>query len=118
MPKPGQQAPLVFLHAPTRRWPWVVRLGALMLSFATFGLVCFAISILALPLLPHNVLPKARTARDAGNNLDPIATDRRRARRQFAQKRDKRMLEAIRSQERRSRLPRPLAPLKPATRRQ
>lgn len=118
MPEHDRQNTPIFFDERNRRWPWVLRFGVLGAAFATFGLVCFAISILALPLLPHNVLPRARSARDVGNNLDPIATDRRRARRQFAQKRDKRMLEAIRIEERQAHLPKPLAPLKPTANRQ
>src|SRR5437667_11947410 len=92
-------APLrpVFYDESRRRWSWVVRLGLAGLFLLSVALTCFLVSVLALPLLPHKVLPKAKEARDFGD-LEPVLTARNRAIRRFAQRRDKRKLEELKKE--------------------
>src|SRR6202044_3468710 len=70
--EPGSTTP-VFYDADRRRWPWFVRFAGVSLFLLGAGFVILLISILALPLMPYNSLPKLATVRDRGN-LDPILT--------------------------------------------
>jgi cellulose synthase/poly-beta-1,6-N-acetylglucosamine synthase-like glycosyltransferase/peptidoglycan/xylan/chitin deacetylase (PgdA/CDA1 family)/spore germination protein YaaH len=84
----------VFYDESRRRWSWVSRLGIAAFVVSSLAIVCFLVSILALPLLPHNVLPKSMVTKDVGNP-NPIMTDHRQAKRQFAQKSELRRLAAL-----------------------
>jgi cellulose synthase/poly-beta-1,6-N-acetylglucosamine synthase-like glycosyltransferase/spore germination protein YaaH/peptidoglycan/xylan/chitin deacetylase (PgdA/CDA1 family) len=96
----------VFYDESRRRWSWVVRIGAAFLFVACLALAAFAVSILTLPLLPHNTLPRMKTARETGNP-NPIVNDRRKARQQYAMRlelrRERRRLKAAIEKERRER---------------
>lgn len=86
-------APLrpVFFDESRQRWPWVLRLAVALLVVAAFALTCFVVSVFALPLLPHNQLPRVKEARESGN-LEPKLTERQKAKTHFVLKRDKRQL--------------------------
>lgn len=96
----------VFYDENRRRWPWILRLGLTALFVASVALAGFLLSILAIPLLPHNALPRAREIRDVGNPDNPALTQHQKARHQFVFRRDKRLLEQERNQERAERLAR------------
>src|SRR5258708_1261030 len=81
----------VFYDASHRRWPWIVRLLAGVAFIAVIGLTISVISILAIPLLPHDILPKSHELVDSGK-AEPAMNNRQRARRHFAQGRDKQKL--------------------------
>ena len=113
MPDGGFKLRPVFFDESNRRWTWAVRLGALISVIAVFSLGCFLVSILALPLLPHNALPKVKATRDLGNP-NPAMTDHKRAKKQFAQKRDLTKLQQIAADERAARTKRAQRPLTPS----
>jgi len=69
----------------------VLRLAVALLVVAAIALTCFAVSVFALPLLPHNQLPRAKELRESGN-LEPRLTERQKAKTHFVLKRDKRQL--------------------------
>jgi len=94
----------VFYDKSRRRWPWILRLGLVALLIATSALAGFLLSILAIPLLPHNALPRAREIRDVGNPDNPALTQHQQARHQFVFRQDKRLLEQARVKERSERL--------------
>jgi cellulose synthase/poly-beta-1,6-N-acetylglucosamine synthase-like glycosyltransferase/peptidoglycan/xylan/chitin deacetylase (PgdA/CDA1 family)/spore germination protein YaaH len=81
----------VFYDESRKRWSWVVRLLAASGFVAVIGLTVFVVSILAIPLLPHSVLPRSRELGDSGK-AEPAMNAKQRARRHFAQGRDKRRL--------------------------
>ncbi len=81
----------VFFDESRRRWPWVLRLGIALLVVASLALTCFLVSVLALPLLPHNQLPRVKESREAGN-LEPRLNERQKAKTHFVLKRDKKQL--------------------------
>lgn len=89
----------VFYDESRKRWAWTIRLTALALFLASIGLICLVISILALPLLPHNVLPRTKQLVESGKT-EPVMNDHQRARKQFAQKRDKAEMVRLMAQER------------------
>lgn len=90
MPNSSPHRP-VFYDESRKRWSWVLRLGAAGVVAVGAAIVCLFVSILAIPLVPHSVLPRARELLDTGN-AEPNLNDHVKARRQFAQKRDKRKL--------------------------
>ena len=81
----------VFFDETRRRWYWVVRVAAILASILLVAVVIFVVSLWALPLLPHRLLPRAKEARDTGN-ADPVANAHQMRARSYAQKRDKRKL--------------------------
>src|SRR5262245_59005053 len=81
----------IFYDESRKRWSWVVRLLAAGTFVTVISLTVFVISILAIPLLPHSVLPRSREIGDSGK-AEPAMDVRQRARRHFAQGRDKRKL--------------------------
>ena len=91
MPPESQERRPIFYDETRKRWSWISRLslvGALLLSVA---LVVFVLSMVFQPLLPHLPLPQAIAVKDLGN-VDPILTDRQKARSQFALRRDRKAL--------------------------
>lgn len=102
MAGPERPSMPVFYDQERRRWYWIVRLGAAVALAGLLALVCFALSVLSLPLLPHNSLPRVREAADQGN-VDPNAADRQAARRGFAARRTQRKLARLALRERRER---------------
>lgn len=76
----------IFYDARHRRWPWFIRFTGLALLVFLVAVGVLIVSVLALPLMPYNKLPRATVVRDTGN-LDPIATLRNdRQRRQLSAK--------------------------------
>lgn len=70
----------VFYDEDRRRWTWVLRLGAALLFVGSILFSIFVISVVALPLLPHNALPKSHAL---DTSLNPILTNRAQAKRRF-----------------------------------
>ncbi len=79
MTSPSPTRP-VFYDEDRRRWTWVLRLGAAGLFVASIFLSVFVVSVVALPLLPHNALPKSHAL---DTTADPILTNRAQAKRRF-----------------------------------
>jgi poly-beta-1,6 N-acetyl-D-glucosamine synthase len=100
MPDKAPQIHPVFYDQTQRRWSWLIRFATGAFFIASSVLVFFILSIIALPLLPHNVLPKVQEMQDMGNR-NPILTDRRIARREFALNREQRQLLKAIAKERR-----------------
>ena len=95
MPDPVKPLKPIFYDESRRRWSWVLRFGVGATLIISFLLAIFIISIMALPLLPHNILPRSHDVKDYGNR-DPILNDRQIARRQFLlHKEEKRLKKAI-----------------------
>jgi cellulose synthase/poly-beta-1,6-N-acetylglucosamine synthase-like glycosyltransferase/peptidoglycan/xylan/chitin deacetylase (PgdA/CDA1 family)/spore germination protein YaaH len=67
----------VFYDEDRRRAYWFVRVLLFILIVATIGICLLATSLIALPLMPQSLLPKASVASDVGNR-DPALTNRER----------------------------------------
>lgn len=82
----------VFYDESRRRWSWISRFGVICALLLSIALVTFVLSMVFQPLLPHRPLPQLVAAKDLGN-IDPVLTDRHKARSQFALRRDRKALQ-------------------------
>ncbi len=64
----------VFYDAERRRWPWVRRGILSGLFLIGLGAILLVVSLIALPLMPRNALPKVNPIHDFGH-LDPALGD-------------------------------------------
>lgn len=89
--QPADSHTPVFYDETNRRGAWVVRAVVLVLVLVLLSLGCFVISIMTLPLLPHDTLPKTRTAVDRGN-AEPLLSARMRSKRTLVPPKEKALL--------------------------
>ena len=80
MTHPSPSTRPIFYDEDRRRWTWLLRLGAAALFIASILFGVFVVSVLALPLLPHNALPRSHAL---DTSLNPILTNRAQAKRRF-----------------------------------
>lgn len=88
----------IFYDESRKRWSWISRLSLFGGLFFSSALIIFVCSMVFQPLLPHRPLPQAEAVKDLGN-VDPVLTDRQKARSQFALRRDRKALTKEREQE-------------------
>jgi len=91
MPPESSNSRPIFYDESRKRWSWISRLSLLGGLLFSIVLVVFVLSMVFQPLLPHRPLPQSEAVKDLGN-VDPILTDRQKARSQFALRRDSKAL--------------------------
>ena len=96
---PSQPSFPVFYDSDRRRWPWVRRgiiTGTFLVGAGAFLLI---VSLIALPLMPRNVLPKVTAVRDFGH-LDPALDDRTRGQMAFKQAQEEKRRQELEAKDR------------------
>jgi cellulose synthase/poly-beta-1,6-N-acetylglucosamine synthase-like glycosyltransferase/peptidoglycan/xylan/chitin deacetylase (PgdA/CDA1 family)/spore germination protein YaaH len=102
---PPEPAYPVFYDSDRRRWPWVRRGLITGLFLILGGAALLVISLIALPLMPRNVLPKAPTIHDFGH-LDPALDDHDRRSMAFKQAQEEKKRQELEAKDRRERIDR------------
>lgn len=67
----------IFYDAEHRRLPWIQRIGITTFALLIAGLLVLLVSVVVLPLMPHNPLPRAARAPEYGNQ-EPLLSQYRR----------------------------------------
>jgi cellulose synthase/poly-beta-1,6-N-acetylglucosamine synthase-like glycosyltransferase/spore germination protein YaaH/peptidoglycan/xylan/chitin deacetylase (PgdA/CDA1 family) len=91
MPTPGTPQRPIFYDESNKRRSWLTRFLIVLFIAAGVLLTYFIVSIIALPLLPYNSLPRLEETKDYGNR-NPVLTNRLLARRQLFLRREQRKL--------------------------